>query len=202
MSDQPLGLYGIADTGYGDPVEAATLLLEAGVKTVQLRAKNWTAASVAEVAATIHQRCLDANAAFIVNDHVEIAAKLGTSGLHLGQDDMPIAEARRQFNGRIGISTHDLAQVRRANADGADYIGFGPVFQSGTRQLKPPLGLDALKAAVQASEVPVVAIGGIGLADVRAVLETGARSWAIIGAIFGSENPRQVLGQLMTFQSS
>ena len=71
-----------------------------------------------------------------------------------------------------------------------------------SRQLKPPLGLDALKAAVQASEVPVVAIGGIGLADVRAVLETGARSWAIIGAIFGSENPRQVLGQLMTFQSS
>jgi len=202
MIDQPLGLYGIADTGYGDPVEATTLLLEAGVKTVQLRAKHWTAEAVSEVAAIIHQRCLDAKAAFVVNDHVEIAVKLGTAGLHLGQDDMPIEEARRRFNGCIGISTHDLEQVRRANADGADYIGFGPIFKSGTRQLKPPLGLAALQAAVQASAIPVVAIGGIEPAHVRAVLETGANSWAIIGAIFGADEPRQVLEELMAFQSS
>jgi thiamine-phosphate pyrophosphorylase len=193
MIDWPRGLYGIADASYGDPVAAAQLLVEAGVSTVQLRAKTWAHGRVLDAAHTIHAICQSRAVRFVVNDHADIAAEIGAAGLHLGQEDLSIAEARRVFSGRIGLSTHDLEQVRRANADGADYIGFGPVFPSGTRQLVPPLGASALARAVQASAVPVVAIGGIGPERIETVITTGVQAWAVIGAIFTAENPDRAL---------
>ena len=194
--DWPRGLYGIADASYGDPVAAAQLLVEAGVSTVQLRAKNWAQERVLDAAVAIQAICSAHAVQFVVNDHADIAAAIGAAGLHLGQDDLPIAEARHIFPGRIGLSTHDLQQVRQANADGADYIGFGPVFQSDTRQLVPPLGASALASAVQVSDVPVVAIGGIGPAQIETIITSGAQSWAVIGAIFSAQDPRAALQSL------
>ena len=196
MSDWPRGLYGIADAGYGDPVAAAQLLVEAGVSTVQLRAKTWRRERVLNAARAIHAICQIQAVPFVVNDHADIAAEIGAEGLHLGQDDLSIAEARRIFSGRIGLSTHNLEQVRQANADGADYIGFGPVFRSDTRQLVPPLGPNALASAVRSSDVPVVAIGGIGPDQIETVITSGAHSWAVIGAIFSTQDPKGALQSL------
>jgi thiamine-phosphate pyrophosphorylase len=110
--------------------------------------------------------------------------------LHLGQDDLPIAEARRFFRGPIGVSTHDLAQLTRAIADGADLVGFGPVFATSTKKNPDPVvGLDGLAAACRAATVPVVAIGGIDRERARACFDAGAALVAAIGATCGADDP-------------
>jgi thiamine-phosphate diphosphorylase len=142
------------------------------------------------IAAMARRVCDEAGAALIVNDRIDVALAAGADGVHLGQTDLPLAEARAVAGVRlwIGISTHNPEQVRAALAGGADYLGYGPVFPTETKANPDPVqGVDALRAAVAlAGRIPVVAIGGITPARVAEVYEAGAAAVCAIGAVNGA----------------
>ncbi len=122
---------------------------------------------------------------FIMNDYIDIAMAVSADGVHLGQDDMPIEEARRVTGNKmiIGISTHNLNQAIKAQEHGADYIGFGPVFQTSTKDAGKSKGLMSLKNICSKIRIPVVAIGGISSENINDVMNAGAEACAIISAI-------------------
>jgi thiamine-phosphate pyrophosphorylase len=128
-----------------------------------------------------------------VNDRLDVALAAGADGVHLGQNDLPLVDALRIRPNRqifIGISTHDLAQAEAAAREGADYIGFGPVFATQTKpDADPAVGLDRLREVCAAVSLPVVAIGGITLATIEAVAATGAAAAAVIAAIDQAADP-------------
>lgn len=122
---------------------------------------------------------------FIVNDHADIARAADAHGVHLGQDDLPIEVARKVIGpeGIIGISTHSLEQARAAAAAGADYIGFGPVFRTATKDAGPVQDLEMLRAVRSEVAVPIIAIGGIDAKNAAEVIATGADGIAVISAV-------------------
>lgn len=185
MTQAPLirGLYGVADSTFGDPEGQARLLAEEGVSPVQLRCKGWSADAVRSLA----RRCLDLPTLIVVNDHADVAAELGLFA-HLGDLDGAAL-------GPHGRSTHTLDQVL-AERDAA-YIGFGPIFATNTKETPwAPRGLHLLAEAVRRSPRPVVAIGGIGPGNLAAVRDTGAAGWAVVGAIWRSSDPRAAIRSL------
>jgi len=186
-----------AGTAGGLALEAhAGKLLAARPCCLQLRAKAATARALEAAARVLLPLCRAAGVPFCVNDRLDVALVVGADVVHLGQDDLPLADAQRvrAAAGRpdmlIGFSTHNPAQAAAAAAAGADYIGFGPVF--GTRSKAnpdPTVGLDALAEVCRAVGVPVVAIGGITLDAVSAVARAGASAAALIAAIDGAPDP-------------
>jgi thiamine-phosphate pyrophosphorylase len=120
----------------------------------------------------------------IINDHADIAVAVDADGLHLGQDDLPLKEAGKLVgNMLVGISTHSIAQAREAEAGGADYIGFGPIFHTTTKDAGSPQGLDNLRLIKQNVSIPVVAIGGISLDNAHSVISAGADALAVATGI-------------------
>lgn len=180
----PRGLYAIADSGVGDPLALGRDYLRLGCPVVQLRCKGWSDAAMLATAILLVEAAHAANALLIVNDRVSVARASGADGVHLGQGDGEIAAARAALGPRaiIGRSTHTLAQARAA-AD-ADYLGFGPVFGTATKtDAEQVTGPDGLAAAVAATALPVVAIGGINAATLLAIKRTGAWGWAVVSAL-------------------
>ncbi len=184
------GFYAILDRD--DEALARALVGAGGARVLQVRIKPRTgppagAAELVRIAAMARRVCDEAGAALIVNDRVDVALAADADGVHLGQTDLPLAAARRVAGGRlwIGISTHDLAQVRAALAGGADYLGYGPVFPTGTKANPDPVqGIARLREAVAlAGRTPVVAIGGITPAEVDDVHAAGAAAVCAIGAV-------------------
>ncbi len=168
---------------------AAAAALAGGAPCIQLRAKDLPARPLLGEARAIRAAARDAGALFLVNDRLDVALAADADGVHLGQDDLPAARARRLLPpGRIlGVSTHSLAQARRAVDDGADYIGVGPVFATATKDTGcAPLGLAGLAAIAGAVPVPVVAIGGIGPAEAPQVIHAGAMAAAVISALMAA----------------
>jgi thiamine-phosphate pyrophosphorylase len=174
----------------------ARALVAAGPCCLQLRAKSASARALEAAARRLLPLCRAAGVPFCVNDRLDVALAVGADVVHLGQDDLPLADAQRvrAAAGRpdlvIGFSTHNRAQAVAAAAAGADYIGFGPVF--GTRSKANPdpmVGLDALAEICRAVAVPVVAIGGIALEAVPAVARAGAAAVAVIAAIDAAPDP-------------
>jgi len=174
----------------------ARKLLAAGPCCLQLRAKAVGARQLEAAARALLPLCRAAGVPFCVNDRLDVALAVGADVVHLGQDDLPLADAQRvrAAAGRsgltIGFSTHNADQAIAAAAAGADYIGFGPVF--GTRSKAnpdPTVGLDALAEVCRRVNVPVVAIGGITLDAVPAVVRAGAAAAAIIAAIDAAPDP-------------
>jgi thiamine-phosphate pyrophosphorylase len=173
-------LYGIVDLGYVSaetaPV-AAERLLEGGVDILQLRAKGTDLAIVGDLAGEIHALTRAAGVPLILNDHPALLRTVPAEGAHVGQDDMTVAEARAAA-GRpclIGKSTHSRAQAFSAAEEGADYIGFGPLFATPTKPGRPAIGLDDLAEVNAMLSIPVFAIGGIKRDNLAAVLAAGAR---------------------------
>ena len=185
------------DLGASAALQAhAGKLLAARPCCLQLRAKAATARALEAGARVLLLLCRAAGVPFCVNDRLDVALVVGADVVHLGQDDLPLADAQRvrAAAGRpemlIGFSTHNLAQAAAAAAGGADYIGFGPVF--GTRSKAnpdPTVGLEALAEVCRAVAVPVVAIGGIALDAVPAVARAGASAAALIAAIDAAPDP-------------
>jgi thiamine-phosphate diphosphorylase len=177
------GFYAVLDRE--DEQLARTLAAHACV--LQVRVKSNDASLVVRIANLARRVCSDAGIALVINDRLDIALAVGADGVHLGQTDLPIGEARAIAGPRlaIGVSTHDLTQLRAACAAGADYLGFGPVFATRTKQNPDPVqGLEGLRAAVQAAEgIPVVAIGGITPAHARDVHAAGAAAICAISAV-------------------
>ena len=165
-------------------------LIEGGGRLIQLRAKEMASGELYRLAREARQWIPKAGSLFIVNDRVDIALACEADGVHLGQDDLPLSVARRLMGDKIlGISTHDLAQAREAERNGADYIGFGPVFRTATKDTGySPRGLAMLREIRQAVKIPIVAIGGIAEDNVAQVWEAGADAAAIITDLMEAED--------------
>ena len=194
----PNGLYGMADASFGDPVVLGRHLMLAGVRVVQLRAKAATEAEILQMATALMQTALQTGALLIVNDNLTVASRVRAHGLHLGQDDGPPAWARRRLGPDclIGLSTHDPAQVLAARD--VDYLGFGPVFGTQTKDTGyAPRGLQALAEAVGLARQPVVAIGGITVDRLPAVKGCGVAGWEVGAGLWLAADPAAALAALM-----
>ncbi len=177
------GFYAVLDR---DDVGLARELVR-HARVLQVRLKPASGEDIARVARMARGVCTAAGAQLIVNDRIDIALAVGADGVHLGQTDVPVADARALVGNRlwIGVSTHDLEQVARAVAGGADYLGYGPVFATATKTNPDPVqGLANLRAAVRAAgRVPVVAIGGISPRHAREVYATGVAAICAISSV-------------------
>ncbi len=179
-------LYAIIDAEAAErPLGLAFQALNAGCAMVQLRAKRLDDFAFLEIAKRVRSACTHAGVPFVVNDRADIARLVQADGLHLGQDDLSIEEARSVVGDmQIGVSTHTLEQAMRADGKGADLIAFGPVFATKTKENPDPVvGLEALGAVCQAVSAPVVAIGGITPENAEETLRSGARFVAVISAL-------------------
>jgi len=165
--------------------------LAGGADILQLRNKTGSKAELLEQGKMLRELTAAYGVPFIVNDHPDLAIELSADGVHLGQEDMPIAEARRLLgNDRIiGISTHSLEQALAAERDGADYIGVGPVYPTNTKPGRPAVTTNFVADAARHVAIPFVAIGGITLGNVDEVLNAGASRICAVSAIVGSESP-------------
>lgn len=199
-------LYGIVDMGYVRPemVEACTRsLLAGGVRVLQLRAKGVGLEEVRRLARLMMPLCREMGGLFVLNDYPELAAELGADAVHVGQDAGPLAEVRRIVGPQIivGRSTHSLEQARRAREEGADYIGFGPLFPTATKPGRPAVGLEDVRAVQQlAGEMPVFCIGGVNAETLPTVLAAGARRVVIVSWLLQQADPaaaaRRILATL------
>jgi len=158
--------------------------LKAGIRFIQYRDKTSTRRRIYEEALELRELTKRHHAALIINDHADIALAVDADGVHLGQEDLPLKEARKIMGKRIvGISTHDLPQATEAAEGGADYIGFGPVFVTQTKDAGSPKGLDVLRVIKQYIRIPVIAIGGINMDNIEAVFDAGADAAAMATSI-------------------
>ncbi len=186
-------LYAILDPEQtrGRPAEQVLQeLLNGGAKILQLRAKKLSARAFLELALRAHELTRVHDCRLIINDRVDVALSSGADGVHLGQEDLPLHAARLLLPQKIiGISTHDLEQAKRAQDEGADYIGFGPMYGTATKQTGySPRGLVMLREVRAAIRIPIVAIGGISEDNVSEVWNAGADAAAIISDILAAEN--------------
>lgn len=175
--------------------------LSAGIRTIQLREKDISKRKFYQEAVSVKNLASRHRAALIINDYVDIALAVGADGVHLGQEDMPVEEARKILgkNRIIGISTHSLKQALDAQRAGADYIGFGPVFRTTTKDAGPPKGINSLMRIRRHIKIPVVAIGGITPDNAPSVLDAGADAIAVASGILSGdirENTKKFLTAL------
>lgn len=172
-------------------LDATASALKGGVQIIQLREKHSDAKRIIELGKRIRELCSIYNALFIVNDRIDIAQIVNADGVHLGQDDVDIKHAREILNENmiIGISTHAPNQAQKAQDDGADYIGVGPIFSTPTKQGVQAVGFKYLNWVSKNIEIPYFAIGGIDLTNCDEVLKNGANRVAVVRAIMNSTIP-------------
>jgi thiamine-phosphate pyrophosphorylase len=187
-------LYAIIDpaqTKNLEPLDVADALLSAGVRLIQYRGKTDSSRRLFEVCAPIGERVRQAGGIFIVNDRADLARITGADGVHVGQEDLPVEDARRVLlaGQRVGVSTHTRAQFEEAAATSADYIAFGPIFPTGSKERPDPIvGLERLSEMRGLARKPLVAIGGITLDNAASVIEAGADSVAVIRDLLAADD--------------
>jgi thiamine-phosphate pyrophosphorylase len=181
-------LYGILDLSYVDKTNmeiVAGKMIAGGVDIIQLRAKNLAANEIAQAGAELHRLTSPRNIPLIINDHADIAGAVAAEGVHVGQDDSAISDVRMIAGPTavVGKSTHSVDQAIRAFYEGADYIGFGPVFPTPTKPTYQPIGLEEIRKVHQAVRIPIFCIGGITLQNLPQVLQAGARRVVIVSGM-------------------
>ena len=186
-------LYGILDLSYVECSEAEAIagqMVDGGVDLIQLRAKEYPSAEIAKIATAIHDVTSRRGVPLIINDHPEIARLVAAEGVHVGQDDLSIAEAREIAGPScmVGKSTHSVDQAIRAFYEGADYIGFGPIFATPTKPDYPPIGLEEIRKVHEAVHIPIFCIGGIKLDNLPEVIEAGARRVVIVSGLLQAKD--------------
>jgi len=188
------GIYVILDPSVCPDRSLTDVLKEAaaaGVRLFQYRNKSASMKEAYAEALLLRNVARDANVTFIVNDRCDLALAVDADGVHLGQEDLPLDLARKVMgpDRLIGISTHNPDQVREATAGKPDYLGFGPIFKPGSKQDHDPVvGLEGLRAMRTLTSLPVFAIGGIQVDQVREVMRAGANGVAIISAILKAQD--------------
>jgi len=183
-------LYAIADASFGDPIRLAQILFDAGVRLLQVRNKTANSRELLQQVERILSFA-PPDGQVIVNDRADVALIANATGVHLGQTDLPPASARQILgsNRIVGVSTHNLEQALEADQLPVDYIAVGPIFATTTkRNPDPVIGVEGLAEICRAIRTPVVAIGGIQLADAEQVLKTGVASIAVIRNLLDSPN--------------
>ncbi|MFH1336053.1 MAG: thiamine phosphate synthase [Candidatus Zixiibacteriota bacterium] len=195
-------LYVIADKeicGKMDIEEVVTQAIEGGAEMVQYRDKESDDDNFLETAAKLQAICNANNIPFIVNDRVEIAKKMDADGVHVGQEDMPLAEVKRKLNPAkiIGVSATSIEQAMEAERGGADYVGVGPIFDTSSKKIDKPLGLDLIRETKDNLSIPFFAIGGINLNNLDGLILAGGIRIAVISALVLSNNVKFSAAELL-----
>ncbi|MBL6968222.1 MAG: thiamine phosphate synthase [Desulfobacteraceae bacterium] len=175
-------------------LQLTEMAIAGGADTIQFRHKEGSTREMIEIAAQMKRLCADKDVMFIVNDRVDIAMATQADGVHLGQDDFPIPVARELLgkNRIIGGSAATIEEARKCLADGADYVGFGPVYPTGSKDDAGPVsGIETLRKIVEAMPIPIIAIGGVDEKNAYDVMRAGAHGIAVISAVCCREDPRQ-----------
>ncbi len=191
LFDQRLYLLVTASACHAGCEPVVRAAMTAGVKLIQMREKSLTDRELVAQARRLRAWTRDADALLIVNDRPDIAVLAEADGVHLGQDELTVSDARRIIgpDRLIGVSTHTMGQARQAVLDGADYLGVGPTFPSGTKSFESFAGLDFIRQVAAEITLPWFAIGGIDPNNLAAVLEAGASRIAVSGAILTATDP-------------
>ncbi len=180
-------------------LEVTEQAISGGATCIQLREKELDRESFLEEALALRDLCESCKIPFIVNDDVDIAVRCGADGVHIGQHDMAALRAR-ELTGPdmiLGVSAQTVEQAVRAERDGADYLGVGSVFATGTKADADDVSLSELKAICEAVSIPVVAIGGISLDNIGELKGTGIDGVAVVSAIFAAEDPKAAAAMLL-----
>lgn len=194
MNTQQLRLYAVTDRSWLKPgetlAEVVETLLKAGVTCVQLREKEAEDAFILQEAQELKALCHRYGVPFLVNDRPDLAQAVGADGVHVGQEDTGLVEARNLLgpNALLGGSAHTVEEALAAQAAGADYLGCGAVFGSGTKHDVSRMPLETLTAICQAVDIPVVAIGGVSLDSLPLLAGTGIAGVAVISGLFAAED--------------
>lgn len=181
-------------------IEVVRAAIAAGAPAIQLRDKTATAAQLAEQSRALLPIVHEAGALLFINDRLDVALATGADGVHLGPDDLPIAAARRVAPAGmlLGFSTDDPVAAARAQSEGADYIGCGAVFGTGSKDVGGErIGVERLDAVARAVRIPVVGIGGIGIGNVHEVAATHATGVAVVGAVMSAVDPAATVRLLL-----
>jgi len=186
-------LYGIIDLGYVEESETTRVaeeMIQGGVDLIQLRGKGKSIHELTAHAARLHELTRKSATALIVNDHAEITSQIPVEGVHVGQDDNSIELARRKAGREIvvGKSTHSLEQALAAQRDGADYIGFGPIFATPTKPDYLPIGLAEISRVHTEVNLPIFCIGGINLDNLQSLIDAGAKRVVMVSALLKAHN--------------
>ena len=181
-------LYGILDLGYVEPCNAARIveqMIEGGVDVIQLRGKGNSIEELSDVAAELHELTTKSSTPLIINDYAEIASRVPVEGVHIGQNDDSVELARRKAGHPVllGKSTHSLEQARAAQCEGADYIGFGPIFATPTKPDYSPIGLADIRQVHAEVSLPIFCIGGINIDNLQSVIDAGAKRVVMVSAL-------------------
>ena len=173
--------------------------LDGGVTMLQLREKTLEEGAFLEEARALQALCRERHVPFIVNDNVDIARAMGADGVHVGQEDMAAKKARALLGPDkiLGVSAHNPEEARKAQEDGADYLGCGAAFVTGTKLDAKPITAEMMKAVTESVEIPVVAIGGITEDNIPKLTGRGLAGAAVVSAIFAAEDPRKASERLL-----
>jgi thiamine-phosphate pyrophosphorylase len=190
-ADRLKGLYVIIDTqflGQTDPLGVTHSILQAGVKLIQLRAKNSDKRALLQLALKMQKLCSQNEVLFIINDHLDIALAVEADGLHIGQEDLPASVARKLIppNMLLGVSAATINEVREAESAGADYLGVGAIYPTKSKDDINVVGLDLLREIKKVTNLPLAAIGGIKEFNLVPVVKAGADSVCVISAVLGA----------------
>ena len=196
------GLYVILDTQTlkgRNEVEVAHQVILGGARVIQLRDKQRSKSQLLEVARELKEVCHESGILFIINDYLDLALAVDSDGLHLGQKDLPVSEARRllPMDKLIGCSVTTQSEAIRAQSDGADYIAVGAIYPTPSKEGFKLVGLETLQEIRNSVSLPLVAIGGIDHTNVEAVVRTVADGVAVIKAVLGAENVREATHELV-----
>jgi thiamine-phosphate pyrophosphorylase len=175
-------------------VKLAELAIAGGADTIQFRQKDGPTREMIRVAEQMQALCKRAGVTFIINDRMDVALASHADGVHLGQDDFPIPLARKLLGKEaiIGGSAGNLEEARKCFAEGADYIGFGPVYPTASKEdAGPAAGLDLMRQIVEAMPLPIIAIGGISAENASPVIKTGVHGIAVISAVCCQNDPSE-----------
>jgi len=195
QADKVRGLYVIIDpqvTGGRDPMEIASAAVNGGAKMLQLRDKLRDKGEILTLATPLQQLCQEHDVMLIMNDHVDLAATVGSAGVHVGQTDMPVDQVRKVLAPHqvLGRSNREFDQLIESQEMGADHVAFGAIYRTTTKGVgRPPQGIEPLRKARELAKVPLVAIGGINIDNVTPVVEAGADAICVTAAVASAENP-------------
>jgi thiamine-phosphate pyrophosphorylase len=170
-------------------IQTVRRAISAGVKVVQMREKFMSRRDIFKEAFQIRMLTAKHKVTFVLNDYIDIALAVGADGVHIGQEDMPVEDAKKILGRKmfVGVSTHNLKQALDAQNKGADYIGFGPMFETSTKDAGMPKGVRALKKIREHISIPIVAIGGISHDNAGEVLDAGADMCAVVSGILSGD---------------
>ena len=202
-ADLVRGLYVIIDpqvTGGRDPLAIAQAAIQGGARMLQLRDKLRDKGESLPLAIDLQERCAKSGASLILNDHADVAAIVGSAGLHVGQTDLPVEQARQVLAPHqvLGRSNHEIEELLESERMGVDHVAFGAIYHTDTKGVgRPPQGIDQLRLARDVAQTPLVAIGGINAENAAPVIEAGADAICVTAAVGSATEPEAAAALLV-----